>query len=63
MGIIHDKRGIPCQDYINYSYADNGNYIMALSDGATSARFAKEATKVTVESVINFFRDIRLASF
>ncbi len=36
---------------------------MALSDGATSARFAKEAAKVTVESVINFFTGHTLSEF
>lgn len=62
-GIIHEKRGIPCQDCIHYSYADNGNYIMALSDGATSARYAREAAQVTVESVINFFSGHSLKEF
>lgn len=36
---------------------------MALSDGATSARYAGEAAKVTVESVINYFSGHTLNEF
>ena len=54
---MHEKRGIPCQDFINHVYAENGNYVMALSDGATSAKYAQEAARTTVSSIIQYFEN------
>ena len=60
---MHEKRGIPCQDFINHVYAENGNYVMALSDGATSAKYAQEAARTTVSSIIQYFENHTLKEF
>ncbi len=36
---------------------------MALSDGATSAKYAKEAAETTVNAIINYFEDNKLEDF
>lgn len=59
-GISHEKRGIPCQDHLEYKQCENGTWIMALSDGAGSAKHAKEAAKANVVAMIKFFEQYEL---
>ena len=63
LGISHERRGMPCQDAVEGRAAKNGNWILALSDGAGQARFAEEAARATVESVTEFFENRELSAF
>lgn len=62
-GVYHEDNRIPCQDFANHCYADNGNIIMALSDGCSSAACAEDASRLTVESVISYFEKHTVAGF
>lgn len=63
LGIIHEKRGVSCQDYISCKCAENGNNIVALSDGAGSAKYAETAAKNTVRAIIDYFSKISLKQY
>ena len=62
-GVYHEDNDIPCQDRVRYCYAGNGNIILALSDGCSSARFAEIAAETNVETVIRLFSEIPLRDF
>lgn len=54
-GISHKKREMSCQDHLGYRQCENGTWIIALSDGAGSAKYAKEAAEANVFATIKFF--------
>lgn len=62
-GVYHEDKNMPCQDFANHCYADNGNIIMALSDGCSSARYSGEASRISVESVITYFEKHTIEEF
>lgn len=62
-GVNHEENGLPCQDYAQYCYAPNGSVIMVLSDGCSSAKYAEQAARVNVESVIDVFSRQKLPEF
>ena len=62
-GVYHEDNGVPCQDRAAFSYADNGNVIMALSDGCSSAAFAEDAADANVETTLRLFSDMTLKAF
>lgn len=62
-GIIHEKKGVPCQDWLVCESLANGNCIAALSDGAGSAKYAEQASKLTLASVVNLFSEMPLGAF
>lgn len=62
-GILHERQGIPCQDVIGYAAYENGNVVAVLSDGASGARFARDAAQANVDGVLNFFRKHTAAQF
>lgn len=62
-GIAHELAGKPCQDAVNWCVSDHGDIVMALSDGAGTARRAKEAAQGIVETVTEFFCGMPLADF
>ena len=62
-GVYHEDNGIPCQDRARYLYAPNGNIILALSDGCSSARFAETAAEINVDTVIRLFSEMTLQDF
>lgn len=63
-GISHAYSDVPCQDSIGY-YVDRGQgqWTVALSDGAGSAQFAREAAQETVRTVLGFFAKTPLGVF
>ena len=63
LGIYHERCSLPCQDAIGNTKAKNGNMIMALSDGAGSARFAKQAAWENVYAVLEYFEAVPLSVF
>lgn len=62
-GIAHELAGEPCQDAIRWRISEHGALVMALSDGAGRARWAKEAAQWCTEAVTHFFSGMPLASF
>ena len=62
-GVYHEDNGIPCQDRAKYRYAGNGNIILAVSDGCSSAKFAEDAAEVNVDAVLRLFSEIPLREF
>jgi serine/threonine protein phosphatase PrpC len=54
-GLSHKKRNIECQDCLSYKYLEDGTLILGLSDGAGSAKYAKEASTSNVNAIIRFF--------
>ena len=62
-GIGHERMGAPCQDAVQRRVSGDGKMVMALSDGAGSAEFAKEAAELTVRSVTDFFLSASLSEF
>ena len=55
IGISHQKRKQPCQDYGNY-LIEGGFLIGAVADGAGSAKYADIGAKETVTFMINYFQ-------
>ena len=54
-GIAHEQLGLPCQDSVGCARTEKGCVIAAISDGASSARFAQEAASLTVRTVLDCF--------
>lgn len=55
-GIIHCKRDMECQDVARYYCDGKGFMVAALSDGAGSAVYARQAAEINVRTVIQLFR-------
>ena len=51
-GTSHQRTQTPCQDAFDYRFLCNG-LIVAVADGAGSARWAKEGADLAVQSVLN----------
>ena len=62
-GIFHERRGMPCQDAVDFRIHENGTLVMALADGAGQAKYAEDAAIRTVQSVRAFFRETPLSEF
>ena len=62
-GVYHEDNGVPCQDRAHYRYADNGNLILAISDGCSSAKYAEKAAETNIETVIKLFSGMTLREF
>ena len=62
-GVYHEDNGVPCQDRAKYRYAANGNVILALSDGCSSAEYAETAAETNVDAVLRLFSDVKLKDF
>lgn len=61
-GLLHFENDLPCQDYIRTHTAENGNIILAVSDGCSSAEFAVEGSKINTQAVINIFSNTDIGS-
>lgn len=59
----HKKRGIECQDFAECRWVSAETLVLALSDGAGSAKFAREASRSNVEAVLELFSKISLEAF
>ena len=62
-GVYHEDNGVPCQDRAKYLYAANGNIILAISDGCSSAEYAEDAAEVNVDTIIRLFSKSALKDF
>lgn len=60
-GLLHYEKEMPCQDYIRTYTAENGNIILAVSDGCSSAEFAVEGATINTQAVINIFKDMDIS--
>lgn len=54
-GILHEERGIPCQDALAYRSPDGDRRLLVLSDGAGSAEYAKEGAWANVQGILGLF--------
>lgn len=52
-GVSHRRAGLPCQDAQGYRLLPDGTLLIALSDGAGSARFSDQGAQRAVESGLN----------
>lgn len=62
-GVYHEDNDVPCQDRAKYRYAVNGNVILAISDGCSSAKYAEEAAETNVDTVLRLFSEMKLQAF
>lgn len=62
-GVYHEDNGAPCQDRARYRYAKNGNVILAISDGCSSAKYAETAAETNIAAVIKLFSGMTLREF
>lgn len=62
-GIAHEQTGLPCQDALVGFRTANGTTVLAISDGATEAKYALTASKLTVQTVAAFFERMTLDEF
>ena len=62
-GVYHEDNGVPCQDRAKYRYAENGNVILALADGCSSAKYAEAAADANVDTVLRLFSELSLRDF
>lgn len=62
-GIAHEQAGVPCQDALVGFRTKNGTTILAISDGASEAKYAQTASKLTVQTVAAFFERMTLDAF
>lgn len=56
-GMIHERQEIPCQDVLGYAAHENGNVVAVLADGASGAKYGKEAAQANVDGILDYFRD------
>ena len=58
-GISHERTGAPCQDAQDFRILPDGTLIIALADGAGSARFSDQGARLAVEEALRFLSDDR----
>ena len=62
-GIHHEQEDLPCQDVILDRRAENGNQILVLSDGASSAAYAQQAAVENCRGLCACFEQHPLEDF
>ncbi|XCP85336.1 protein phosphatase 2C domain-containing protein [Roseburia hominis] len=62
-GTIHQEKGVQCQDTAEYFMQSDDMVVLALSDGASQAQYAKMASECNVRAVIELFQQIALEEF
>lgn len=62
-GIFHERHHQPCQDALGHKASENGNIILALSDGASSAEYAEQSAWENVWAVLDYFGEISLSNY
>lgn len=53
-GRSHAQEGKPRDDHFKLKYMDNGWYIMAVADGAGSAKFSREGSQIACNTVVDY---------
>lgn len=53
-GRSHSQEAKPRDDHFKLYHMDNGWYIMAVADGAGSAKFSREGSRLACEEVVNY---------
>jgi len=56
-GLSHKSKDIPCQDFSDAIYLNNGWVVAAVADGVGSKPFAKEGSEIAVKIAISFIQD------
>ena len=52
-GRSHAQEGKPRDDHFKMAHLDNGWYVMAVADGAGSAKYSREGSRIACETVLN----------
>lgn len=52
MGVSHQRDGKPCQDYWRHCHLPTGEFVVAVADGAGSARMAQAGAQLVVEGAL-----------
>ena len=53
-GRSHAQEGKPRDDHFRMEHMDNGWYIMAVADGAGSAKFSRQGSKIACDESVNY---------
>lgn len=53
-GRSHAQEGKPRDDHFKLKYMNNGWYVMAVADGAGSAKFSREGSRIACNTVVDF---------
>ena len=53
-GRSHAQEGKPRDDYFRMEHMDNGWYIMAVADGAGSAKYSRQGSKIACDESVNY---------
>jgi len=61
-GSAHERRGIPCQDACDYKQMSTKVLAIAIADGAGSARYAQQGSRLAVQAFLEFLRSQPLES-
>lgn len=62
-GIAHEEKGIECQDTAEYLQYSADIAVMAISDGAGQAQYAKKASECNVRAILELFNRIPVENF
>ncbi len=62
-GIAHEEKGIECQDTAEYLQYSADIAVMAISDGAGQAQYAKKASECNVRAILELFNQIPVENF
>jgi len=57
-GLSHNKIGLPCQDACKYEMINPNFSVIALSDGLGSAKHSELGSKIAVDSIIYFCKNL-----
>lgn len=60
-GILHEELRRPCQDRAEYATFENGNTLLALSDGCSSAAYAELGAEGNIRALMRIFEQLPLA--
>ena len=59
VGRIHQSQKLPCQDHCGY-HISNDVIVGVVADGAGSAKYSDEGSKLAVKTVLDYFKTINL---
>jgi serine/threonine protein phosphatase PrpC len=51
-GVSHERTDLPCQDAVDWRVLDDGTLLIAVADGAGSARFSDAGARLAVDAVL-----------
>jgi len=57
-GSMHERLELPCQDAFADATTPSGALIVAVADGAGSARYAQQGAQCAVQAMVEFLRNL-----